>query len=137
MPPTSAKTEREKRRDQQAPRVPGQVYTQLTLGDRRRYMREVRGIGQTELARRCGLTPAAVSNWVTDTTRKPNAPSILTLAAALDADPEWILTGIGNPEASPGPQTAAEKELLQLYRRCARAGQEAILATARAVSPKA
>ena len=99
-------------------------------------MRETRGYSQTALAKKCKLTQAAISNWETDTTRKPNAPSILLLASALDADPEWILTGIGNPEASPGPQTGDEKELLKLYRLCAPAGQAAILATARAVSPK-
>lgn len=126
-----ATTEREKRRSQQAPRVRGEIYTNITIGERIRYMREVRGMAQIELAEKCDLTQAAVSNLETDTTRKPSAPSLLRLASALDANPDWILSGLGHPDAVV-VTGAAETELVRCYRKADADAKAKIIALARA-----
>jgi transcriptional regulator with XRE-family HTH domain len=58
---------------------------------------EYREISQTELAGRIGLTQSAISNLVTDSARKPSAPTLLKLADALGCQPSWLLDGYGDP----------------------------------------
>ncbi len=56
-----------------------------------------RGLTQKQLARRCGITPGALSKIETGTNR-PSREILLKLAEALDADPEYLLD-----EAAPYP----------------------------------
>lgn len=126
--------EKAKRRNQQSPRIAGQIFTQLTIGGRIRYLREVREMKQVELAVKCGLTQAAISNLETDETRKPSAPTLLRIAAALEVSPDWILTGVGDPSQMPHVVAgAAERELIELFKSLDRRGQAALLAAARAM----
>lgn len=122
-------TEKSKRRDQQAPRVVGEIYTVLTIGQRIRYARECRQLKQTELAERTGLTQAAISNLETDATRKPSGPSLLKIASALDVGPDWLLQGVG--EMSTTAAAVDEVDLLRRYRARDRGGRAQLLAVAR------
>lgn len=108
-------TEKSKRRDQQAPRVAGEIFTVLTIGQRIRCAREIKGWKQAELALEADLTQAAVSNLETDGTRKPSGPSLLRLASAIDVNPDWILQGVGNMSTT-SAITKDEVDLLRSYR---------------------
>lgn len=49
------------------------MFKRMTIGDRLRWLMEVRDIKQVELAEQVGITQAAISNLVTDSSRKPSA----------------------------------------------------------------
>jgi len=48
-------------------------FERMTIGDRLRYLIEVRRYTQVELAKKVGVTQAAISNLVIDSSRKPSA----------------------------------------------------------------
>lgn len=108
----------------------------MTLGDRIRYLLEVRGYSQVALAKKIGITQAAISNLVTDSSRKPSAPTLLKLAAALQANPDWILTGQGEPFEINVIGRKAEKELLEAFRNMDDQAKAALVAAAKAMSSK-
>ena len=108
-------------------------FEKLTIGDRLRYLMEVRKYKQVELAAKIGLTQAAISNIVTNSSRKPSAPTLLKLAAALQANPDWIITGKGDPFEINVVGRKAEKELLDAFRNMSEQAQAALLAAAKAM----
>jgi transcriptional regulator with XRE-family HTH domain len=104
-----------------------------TIGDRIRWLIEVRGYTQVELAHKMNLTQASVSNWLTGNSRKPSAPSLLKLAAALDANPHWIITGDGDPFQMQVIGKRSEEELLTAFREMEPQAQAALIAAAHAM----
>lgn len=108
-------------------------FKNLTIGDRLRYLIEVRGYTQVELAKKCGITQAAISNIVTDASRKPSAPTLLKLAAALQANPEWIITGEGDPFQMNVIGAKSEQQLLEVFRDLDDQSKAALLAAAKAM----
>jgi transcriptional regulator with XRE-family HTH domain len=109
-------------------------FEKLSIGDRLRYLIEVRGYTQVALAQKIGLTQAAISNIVTDSTRKPSAPTLLKLAAALQANPDWILTGEGDPFQMNTIGARSEQTLIELFRHLDYQSKAAILAAAKAMT---
>jgi len=79
------------------------------------------------------LTQAAVSNWITGSSRKPSAPSLLKLAAALDANPQWIIVGEGDPFQMQAITKESEQELMQAFREMDPKAQAALIAAAHAM----
>lgn len=108
-------------------------FDKMTIGDRIRYLLEVREYSQVAVADKIGVTQAAISNLVTDSSRKPSAPTLLKLAAALQANADWIITGEGDPFEVTIVGRKTEKELLELFRLMDSSKQAALLATARAM----
>lgn len=108
-------------------------FEKLSIGDRLRYLIEVRGYTQVELAHKIGLTQAAISNIVTTASRKPSAPTLLKLAAALQANPDWILTGQGDPFQINVIGARAEQELLEAFRNMDDQAKAALIAAAKAM----
>ena len=104
-----------------------------TIGDRLRYLLEVRKMKQTEAAQAAGITQAAISNLVTDNSRKPSAPTLLKLAAVLQASSEWIMTGKGEPLEINVIGRTAEKELLDAFRNMDEQSKAALLGAAQAM----
>jgi len=104
-----------------------------TIGERIRWLIEVRGYKQVELAEKMKLTQATISNWITGASRKPNAPSLLKLAAALDCNPAWIVDGTGDPWQMNVVGKDSEMELLQAFRDMDPQAQAAIIAAAHAM----
>ncbi len=88
----------------------------LSIGDRIRYLMELRRIKQTELAALAGVTQPAISNLVTDSSRQPSAPTLLAIAEALRASPQWILDGVGDPEGWVAVMKTDEVRLIHLWR---------------------
>jgi transcriptional regulator with XRE-family HTH domain len=111
-------------------------FERLTVGDRIRYLIEVRKYTQVELAKKVGVTQAAISNLVTDSSRKPSAPTLLKLAAALQANPDWIITGQGDPFEMAVITKKSEQQLLESFRSMDPQAQAALVAAAKAMSSK-
>lgn len=111
-------------------------FERLSIGDRIRYLIEVREYTQVELAKKIGVTQAAISNLVTDSSRKPSAPTLLKLAAALQANPDWILTGQGEPFEMNTITRKSEQQLLEAFRHMDSQAQAALIAAAKAMSSK-
>ena len=109
-------------------------FEKLSIGDRLRYLIEVRKYTQVELAKKIGVTQAAISNLVTDSSRKPSAPTLLKLAAALQANPDWIMTGQGEPFEMNIVGKRSERELLEAYRNMDPQAQAALIAAAKAMT---
>jgi transcriptional regulator with XRE-family HTH domain len=99
----------------------------MSIGDRIRYLIELRQYKQVELAAKTGVTQAAISNLVTDSTRKPSAPTLLRLALALDASPQWIITGEGDPFETIAPKDRDEGRLVDNYRHMSQQHKTALL----------
>lgn len=108
-------------------------FEKMTIGDRIRYLREVKEIKQVELAKRIGLSQAAISNLETDSSRKPSAPTLMKLAAVLECNPQWIIDGKGDPFSWAPVTKESEVELLRLYKHMTPGARLAILAAARAM----
>ncbi len=109
-------------------------FEKLSIGDRLRYLIEVRKYTQVALAEKIGVTQAAISNLVTDSSRKPSAPTLLKLAAALQANPDWIMTGQGEPFEMNIVGKKSERELLEAYRNMDPQAQAALIAAAKAMT---
>jgi len=88
---------------------------------------------QTELAEKIGQTQASISNVITQSSRKPSAPALLKMAAALECSPEWIITGEGHPFEISTVGRKAEKELLAAFRDMDPQAQAALIAAAKAM----
>jgi transcriptional regulator with XRE-family HTH domain len=109
---------------------------QSSIGERLRWLLEVREMKQTELAEKIGRTQAAISNVVTDSSRRPNAETLLRMAAALQCSAEWMVTGEGHPFEVNVVGKKAEKDLLEAFRGMDMQAQSALLAAAKAMSKK-
>lgn len=109
-------------------------FEKMTIGDRIRYLREIKEIKQVDLAKRIGLSQAAISNLETDSSRKPSAPTLMKLAAALECNPQWIIDGRGDPFSWAPVTKESEVELLRLFKYMTPEAKLAILAAARAMS---
>lgn len=107
-----------------------------SIGERLRWLLEYRDMKQTQLAEQIGTTQAAISNIVTNASRKPSAPTLLRMAAALQASADWIITGDGHPFEISTVGKRAEKDLLAAFRDMDPQAQAALLAAAKAMSNK-
>lgn len=107
------------------------LWTRMSIGQRIRWLIEERGMTQAEVAAKVGITQASVSNWVTDSSRKPSSPSLVKLADALGANPTWILEGTGNPFDVGAIWSAQERELLAAFRALDAAGRAEVLKSAK------
>jgi len=106
---------------------------QASIGDRLRWLLEHREMKQTELAEQIGITQAAISNIVTTASRRPSAPTLLKLAAALQCSADWLISGDGHPFEINVVGKKAEKELLDAFRHMDEQAQAALLAAAKAM----
>jgi transcriptional regulator with XRE-family HTH domain len=107
----------------------------MTIGDRIRWLMEFRDIKQVALASQIGVTQAAISNLVTDSSRKPSAITLMKLAMALGCNPQWILDGKGDPFAWQAVTKDSHVELLTLFKNMPEEARQALLASARAMAP--
>lgn len=92
-------------------------FASLSIGQRIKYMREQRKYTQSELAAKCGVGQAAISNLETDSSRRPSASTLLKLSAALDVNPHWFIDGEGDPTHWKPITKDSEAEVMDAYRR--------------------
>jgi transcriptional regulator with XRE-family HTH domain len=86
------------------------------FGSRIDWLMGRRNIKQSQLARMAGVTQPALSNFVTDKTRKPSSLTLLGLCRALECDPYWLLLGETASCDYSHTTRSEEMELLRLYR---------------------
>lgn len=110
------------------------VWLSMTVGERIRWLLEVKGRTQVDLAREIGLTQASISNWMTGHSRKPNAPSLVKLAEALGANAQWIVSGEGEPFGALTITDERERELVALLRSVPPKHRAKFLAQARVIA---
>jgi len=67
----------------------------MIIGERLRFARNKKGLSQSLLARKAGITPSAISQIESGASKKPSANNLLPLARILDVDPNWLITGEG------------------------------------------
>lgn len=75
-----------------------------SIGARIREAREMRGLSQTALARKCDVSRAAVSQWESDGTT-PTGPNLVAIATALAVNARWLAEGKGPRAADNDPMT--------------------------------
>jgi DNA-binding XRE family transcriptional regulator len=78
--------------ERQAQQDDDSAATSMTLGQRILLARTKRGLSQAKLAKRLGVTRAAVSQWEKDQ-YVPRLPVLHALAEALGRDVEWFTEG--------------------------------------------
>ncbi|WP_295802169.1 helix-turn-helix transcriptional regulator [uncultured Microbulbifer sp.] len=64
-----------------------------SINDRMKQAREKAGLTQSELARSCGVSVQAVSQWESGSTKNPAASNVLATAKATGLSIEWLITG--------------------------------------------
>lgn len=105
----------------------------VSVGERLRWLLETRKMKQTELAAIIKRTQASISNIVTDSTRRPNAETLLRVAAALQCSADWLVRGEGHPFEINVVGAADEKRLLEEWRKLDDQAKSAILAAVHAM----
>ena len=86
-----------------------------TIKDRIKVTLATSGIKKSELARRCGVTPGAVTQWLTGDTKSLKGDTLLKIATALNVSPQWLSTGRGGI-SPPADLEAEETQVLALFR---------------------
>jgi len=107
--------------------------TQVSIGERLRWLLEYREMTQVALAEKIDRTQASISNVITNSTRRPNAETLLRMAAALQCSAEWLVRGEGQPFEISTVGRKQEKELLDSFRQMDLNAQSALLAAAHAM----
>lgn len=125
----------------------------VTVGERLRWLLSYRDMTQVDLAAtmkrlsendpkdvpkqsQAAGGQSAVSNILTNASRKPSAPTLLRMAAALQASSAWIMFGEGEPFEISTISRKDEKTLLEAYREMDDQAKHALLAAARTMARK-
>jgi len=66
------------------------------IGDRIKQARNELKMTQDELAKKCGVKRAAVSQWESGKSKSPTAENVMLLAKALGKPSDWFITGKGS-----------------------------------------
>lgn len=69
-----------------------------------------------DLASALGIKGPSVSNLETGKSKKPAAPTLLKLAAVLEGNPDWIISGRGDPFEGPTFTEGDEAELISIFK---------------------
>jgi transcriptional regulator with XRE-family HTH domain len=97
---------------------------------------EVTGYSQVQLAPKLGVGQTALSNLVTDSSRKPSAPTLLKLCEVLGVSPHWIIFGDGDPFAWAPVTSDQLAELVKNYNGLTRESQGQLLQLSRTLPRK-
>lgn len=78
----------------------------MSMGKRIEEARIAAKISKSGLARAVGVSASAVTQWLSDETKKLEGPNLLKAAKALNVSPDWLSSGrgprtVGNTH--PGP----------------------------------
>ena len=85
----------------------------LELAQRLKYVREHLGLSQKELAQALGVSQKAVSYWERGERSMP-AIILRRLKESLGVNPDWLLTGEGEPFLKPQGGTVKKKTKLPM-----------------------
>lgn len=88
---------------------------------------------QAALAKRIGLSGTAVSKIESGKSKAPSAATLMKIAAVFEANPEWIMRGVGHPYEL--QTTASRSDMDSVFSKLTPEHQAAILAAAKALLP--
>jgi len=63
---------------------------------------EATGMNQTALAKLAGVTSQSINRLLSGASQEFSCPSVFRIARALNVDPEWLATGLGDPQRKAG-----------------------------------
>ena len=112
------------------------MFKSMSVGQRLRYLLEVREVKQLHLAEKLGIMQSTISNIVTDSARKPSAGTLMLLATELRCSPTWLMTGEGDPFAWVPITHPEQVELIHAWLDMAPENRAALLGMARALAAK-
>ena len=72
----------------------------MRIGERIRALRLARGLKQKDLARSIGISPPSLSELETGESKEPSGKVLAALCRVLKTNPDWLLTGAGDPGAA-------------------------------------
>lgn len=85
-----------------------------TFGQRILYALEYRKLLKVELAKACGMSPSAVTQWIDGTTKTYDASKVLKAAKFLRVRLEWLLENAGPMEDLTDPEASEIGRLFAL-----------------------
>lgn len=89
-------------------------------------MRKAKKLTQVELARRSGLSQPTISDLETGKTQEVGASTLLRIAAVLETNPAYLMSGKGNPNDK--TPAGSEAEVIALYAKLNESNQSAAMA---------
>lgn len=110
------------------------LFESHSLGARVKAMREYRGFSQKKLGEKIGVSQSAIAQVESGETKMIKGNTLLRMAAALEANPRWIMSGKGEPLGM--DETVDGNELLALYESMSDEHKAALVAAARAFAGK-
>jgi transcriptional regulator with XRE-family HTH domain len=102
-----------------------------TIGSRVRHLRKLRGYNQEALAALVGISQGSLSLIEKDKTEMPSGATLAGLCKHLRTTPDYILSGVEDPSSI--NNSAAEHELLHLWRALPEDGRKLVIENALAV----
>ena len=111
------------------------IFSLLTVGDRIRWLRKKRELSQVDLATSIGIKGPSVSNLETGKSKNPAASTLLKLAAVLEANPDWIVSGRGDPFEGPTFTEGDEAELISIFKSLPNEQKAMVMAVAKTLKP--
>ena len=103
-----------------------------SIGQRIRWLREDKKMLQNALAARLGVSGNAVSKLESGKSKSPSSATLLKIAAIFEANPDWIMHGVGHPYELQAE--ASKNEMMEVFDGLSPEKQAAILAAAKAIS---
>ena len=94
-----------------------------TVAERLAYALAIRGMTQSELARRAGVTRGTISNVMKGVAKNFTAEVSLKVARALDVDPYWLVLGEGTATTDT-IQGGIPEEASEVVRKLSEEGQQ-------------
>jgi transcriptional regulator with XRE-family HTH domain len=70
------------------------------IGERLKLIRKLKGMTQQQLAKAIGVDQSAISQIERGDSKSANAENLLKIAAVLNTNPQWLLTGKGDKDLS-------------------------------------
>lgn len=104
----------------------------MSVGSRIRKLRLEKGMDQGELARAAKIKQSTLSDLERGDSQRPRGDTLVRLAAILQVDQEWLMTGEGLPTPREAPGID-ESHLLSMYRALNDSNRAALIAAARAL----
>jgi transcriptional regulator with XRE-family HTH domain len=104
----------------------------MSVGKRIKALRLAKGLDQGELAKAAKIANSTLSDLERGDSARPRGDTLVRLAAVLEVDHDWLMTGHGLPTPKVQPDLD-ESQLLTLYRDLSEANRSALLATAQAL----
>lgn len=97
----------------------------VTLAERVKKAREAAGLSKSDLARLCGVSPSAVTQWESGETKTLEGENLATAADALHVSAMWLATGKG--EEHPRPLMIGEPTSRSVYRTSTAQGEAIVV----------